>query len=336
MRSNVSIIVPVFNVSAYIERCIKSVMDQTYSDIECIIVDDATPDDSILKCEQMMASYDGPIKFSILHHDHNRGLSAARNTGTNAATVEYMYYLDSDDGITPNCIETLLKPMIEDDNIEIVQGNHILDKNGKEEFYFKGTSSINVSCNYDAYLQYFKYHHIAAALWNKLMKRSFIDNHRLYCKEGIIYEDWLWIFYVLKYLEHICVCKDITYIYHVRPQSITTEKQGIALGNSFQFIIQDILNHLTPDREKFEICGYIYSFCKPYCLCLDEVPGLKETYDLYMKKAKQYNCWYVCVLLTFYKVACKTGIPMSILKKLHIIRWRLIELPDILFNRTTK
>ena len=78
----VSIIIPVFNVSEYIERCIKSVMNQTYSDIECLIVDDATLDDSIEKCERLIVEYKGPIKFSILHHQKNRGLSAARNTGT--------------------------------------------------------------------------------------------------------------------------------------------------------------------------------------------------------------------------------------------------------------
>ena len=77
----VSIIVPIYNVSEYIERCIKSVMAQTYTDIECILVDDCTPDNSVAICEHMVAEYHGPITFKILHHEHNRGLSAARNTG---------------------------------------------------------------------------------------------------------------------------------------------------------------------------------------------------------------------------------------------------------------
>ena len=78
----VSIIIPVYNVSAYIERCVKSVMSQTYSgDIECILVNDATPDDSIAIAEHLIADYNGPFQFLILSHDHNRGQSAARNTG---------------------------------------------------------------------------------------------------------------------------------------------------------------------------------------------------------------------------------------------------------------
>ena len=82
----VAIIIPVYNVSDYIENCMMSVMNQTYDDMECIIVDDATQDDSIDKCYRMIQVYQGPIKFSILHHGKNRGLSAARNTGAEAAT----------------------------------------------------------------------------------------------------------------------------------------------------------------------------------------------------------------------------------------------------------
>ena len=93
----VTIVIPVYQVSEYVERCVCSVMAQSYPYLECIIVDDATQDDSIVKCEQLIAAYKGPIRFRILHHGQNRGLSAARNTGTKVATGDYLYYLDSDD-----------------------------------------------------------------------------------------------------------------------------------------------------------------------------------------------------------------------------------------------
>lgn len=67
-------------------------MQQTYPHIECIIVDDASPDDSIEKCQRLIANYLGPISFLFLHHDHNRGLSAARNTGMDAATGDYFFF----------------------------------------------------------------------------------------------------------------------------------------------------------------------------------------------------------------------------------------------------
>lgn len=332
----VSIIIPVYNVSDYIERCIKSVMNQTYSDIECIIVDDATPDDSIDKCEKMIESYDGPIRFSIIHHQKNRGLSAARNTGTNAATGEYLYYLDSDDEIISDCIEKLLRIMVDDNTIEMVQGNHIEKKGGNQLVYFKGASSIRLSSNLDVYKHYFNNHHIVCSAWNKLMKRSFVERFKLYFKEGLLYEDRLWIFYVKKHIGNFYISKDITYVYHVRPNSITTQGKNIAVANSFIVLYQDILTHLTPNREKIELNGWIYGFCKPYCMYLNEVSGLKVIYALYKKQARHYHCWYVYSILLVVGFVCQFFNPLSIMKLFHTIRWKMTELPDRLNLRKIK
>lgn len=95
-------------------------MNQTYTDIECIIVNDATNDDSIDKCEGLIKNYNGPICFRIISHDYNRGLSAARNTGTIAAIGDFIYYLDGDDEITADCIEKLIKAAWEHPNAEVV------------------------------------------------------------------------------------------------------------------------------------------------------------------------------------------------------------------------
>ena len=77
----VSIIIPVYKAANYIELCIKSIMDQTYQDIECFLVNDASPDDSVSIAEQFIANYNGPIQFYILNHEQNRGPAVARNTG---------------------------------------------------------------------------------------------------------------------------------------------------------------------------------------------------------------------------------------------------------------
>ena len=108
----ISIIVPVYNVEEYIEDCLRSITAQTYKgEVECIIVDDCTPDSSCTIIEKFISKYAGNIQFKLLHHEKNRGLSAARNTGIDATTGEYIYFLDSDDEITPNCIELLAEPL---------------------------------------------------------------------------------------------------------------------------------------------------------------------------------------------------------------------------------
>lgn len=126
----VSIIIPVYNVEQYIGNCLRSVMRQTYKGpMECLIIDDCGADDSIAIAEGMIREYndnanvnlnanldlevnanlnlddneDGGIRYRILHHERNRGLSAARNTGTEAATGDYILYIDSDDTINDRC-----------------------------------------------------------------------------------------------------------------------------------------------------------------------------------------------------------------------------------------
>ena len=108
----VSIIVPVYNVSEYIERCWDSIRNQTYKNIEALFVDDCGTDDSVAKLEGCLAVSDA-VEARILHHAKNRGLSAARNTGLEAATGDYVYFLDSDDDITEDCIESLVAPLSE-------------------------------------------------------------------------------------------------------------------------------------------------------------------------------------------------------------------------------
>lgn len=86
---HISVIIPIYNVEPYIEDCLKSVATQTCLtqgvQLECILVDDCGKDQSIPICERFIDDYSGPIAFQILHHDHNRGLSAARNTGMQVA-----------------------------------------------------------------------------------------------------------------------------------------------------------------------------------------------------------------------------------------------------------
>ena len=103
----VSIIIPVYNVAKYIERCLLSVLDQTWQDLEVILVNDCTPDNSMEIARRVVASHPRGTVVRCLEHEENRGLSAARNTGISASVGDYLYFLDSDDYISANAIELL-------------------------------------------------------------------------------------------------------------------------------------------------------------------------------------------------------------------------------------
>ena len=108
MKYRISIVVPIYNVEPYILECLESVANQKNANgIECILVDDCGKDKSMEIAEQFVCSYNGPIHFSVIHHEKNMGLSAARNCGTKVAQGEYIFFLDSDDTIVPNCMELL-------------------------------------------------------------------------------------------------------------------------------------------------------------------------------------------------------------------------------------
>ena len=120
----VSIIIPIFNVEQYIERCINSVINQTYRQLEVILVDDCSPDNSMNLARQLVeksTNKEGLI-FKFIKREENGGLSAARNTGVDIATGEYVYFLDSDDELPANAIELLVHQVKLHPDVEIVMG----------------------------------------------------------------------------------------------------------------------------------------------------------------------------------------------------------------------
>jgi glycosyltransferase involved in cell wall biosynthesis len=127
MIPKVSILIPVYNVSAYIEKCAYSLFNQTFADIEYIFVDDATPDDSMEKLSKVIEEYpQRKNQIKIIHHSSNKGSAAARNTAIDASTGEFIAMIDSDDFIDSEMIETLYQKAL-DENADIVVSDIILE-----------------------------------------------------------------------------------------------------------------------------------------------------------------------------------------------------------------
>jgi glycosyltransferase involved in cell wall biosynthesis len=114
----ISIIAPVYNVEPYIRRCIDSILAQTFTDFECILVDDGSPDKCPAICDEYAAK---DKRFTVIHKGQNEGLPKARKSGLDAAKSEFVFHLDSDDWLEPNALELLYRKQRET-NADIVTG----------------------------------------------------------------------------------------------------------------------------------------------------------------------------------------------------------------------
>ena len=254
----VSIIIPIYNVADYIERCLASVMAQTYNDIECILVDDCTQDDSIEKCQQMIADYKGSIEFKILHHERNRGLSAARNTGTDNAMGEYIYYLDSDDEITNDCIELLASEVQKHPDVQIVMGatESIPYREYYDLPYYKKKLYIDDN-NWVRYNVYKEWPSLQVNAWNKLINLKFIKKNSLYFLEGIIHEDELWMFFVAQKLSKLVIITEKTYVHYYTPNSIMGLATQERSAKNWEIIIKNIVVNLETPMRKLQLFKYL-------------------------------------------------------------------------------
>ena len=213
---DVSIIIPTYNVASYIIECLESVASQTYrGSLECIVVDDCGTDDSIALADNFIQHYSGKIDFRILHREKNGGLSAARNTGLNEAKGEFVYFLDSDDYITPDCIESLVEVAKHFPKVEIVQGGIV---NTKGTIIYDSTRFKTPQLLEDRKDIYSKlvFGELPVSSWNKLIRRDFLKENSIDFYEGVIHEDVDFLYKLAAHVTSFALCPVITYCYRIQ------------------------------------------------------------------------------------------------------------------------
>ena len=290
----VSIIIPVFKVEPYIERCVCSVLNQTYRELEVILIDDCSPDHSLDIAKQVVEKSEKSrdLDFVFLKHEKNRGLSAARNTGIKAATGDYFYLLDSDDEITPVCIEKLISLVIKHPNVDLVQGNTWCNKKGyewmdisKKHFpeYTDDTTWIKKQLiNIDYNLRDF----LPVNSCNKLIRRTLFSENNLWFKEGLIHEDEHWRLMSRNYIKSIAFCNDITYNYYLRENSIVTsspkkDKRYHAFLEIYKDYIPTIGDYPNEDIKKIFV--RLLTIRKDYAH-VDDMSSIEKHYLDVLKK----------------------------------------------------
>lgn len=203
----ISVIVPVYNTVNFIDACLTSIINQSYRNIEIIIVDDGSTDGSGKKCDDF-AVIDKRIK---VFHIINGGVSKARNYALERASGDYIYFCDSDDLLYEDCLETLIKNM--NDSIDCSIGGYIItDTTGKAITDNKNYKESYISIE-DTLVDFYNpmYKTFNGYIWNRLFKRSIILENNIRFKENIyIKEDGLFL------VEYLCKCKKKTF-YTTKP-----------------------------------------------------------------------------------------------------------------------
>lgn len=177
----VSVILPIYNVSLYLTKCIDSVIDQTYGNIEIILIDDGSTDSSGAICD----SYLDKDNRILVFHTENRGLSAARNTGFSKASGEYILFIDSDDWIEPDTVEKLIHTAAEFD-AHLVDAGRCFEYIGKS-IHSPVTDYSSQSFNADEILPAYASGVFRENAWNKLYRADLLSDD--YFPESKTYED---------------------------------------------------------------------------------------------------------------------------------------------------
>ena len=231
----VSVIVPVYNVEAYLSKCVESLLSQTYPNLEVILVDDASPDDCAQICDQY-AQKDARIK--VIHKKVNAGLGEARNTGLEYASGTYVYFADSDDWLESKMLETMVQAMEQHEADLVMGGFKRCGSQGKSTVFqvvqspcvwdgddvqrkvllpmVAQKSEVGEDCT------------INMCVWTNLYRNSIIQkNHiRFLSEREYLSED---ICFNLEYLLHtarVVMLPSTDYCYRYNPTSLTNRYKG--------------------------------------------------------------------------------------------------------------
>jgi glycosyltransferase involved in cell wall biosynthesis len=213
-RDLVSIVIPVYNVEPYIERCLKSVISQSYKNIEIILIDDGSTDNSATICDQY-SKIDTRIKVI---HKKNGGLSSARNVGINISSGTYICFIDSDDYISEDYVDYLYSLINKyDSDISVCDCEMFFDKlkNIKQKEEIQIFDKIEMLKN----VLYGKHSYISA--WGKLYKKDLFED--INYPEGQIYEDVNTTYLLYEKANNVVVSNQKKYYYYIHNNSITTK-----------------------------------------------------------------------------------------------------------------
>lgn len=212
----ISIIIPIYKVEPYLRRCLDSIVNQTYTNLEIILVDDGSPD----ACPQICDEYAAKDKRIVVIHKQNGGLSDARNAGLDICKGEYISFVDSDDWVDEKYIEELIKITIKENAdiaiVENIRTTQIIPKQSPEHL-------IKTYANHEALIHLFTQEHLAFTVsWGKLYKRDLFTALRF--PIGKYHEDEFTTYLLFYNSSKIAYTSEPLYYYYQRTDSIVSTR----------------------------------------------------------------------------------------------------------------
>lgn len=255
----ISIVVPIYKVEEYIRECVKSLLAQTYTNLDIILVNDGTPDGSIDAVKDLAMDE----RVSIVNQ-HNQGLSAARNTGLRHAKGEYIAFVDSDDKVKPNFIKDLYRKA-QITGADIVRGS-FRDFDGNLPEGWGCDFNIQPSVGVEALAKFLE-QDISFVVWSSLYKTQFLKENNLEFMNGILLEDG--DFTVRAYLAAgiVSTISETNYMYRIRPGSILTSNNAQRMSDSEEAVIQKFikLDETASDQDtRHQIKYAIFAFLRDW------------------------------------------------------------------------
>lgn len=266
----VSVIIPIYNTEKYLRQCVNSVLAQTYSDLEIILVNDGSPD----KCGDICNEYAATDSRIVVVHKENGGLSDARNAGLDVATGEYIYFLDSDDYIETDAIERLVRFM-EGEEADIVCLNKQPFTEESEFKIYKEklirypvcSGAKNILFRFQKEKEWFP----GAPL--QFYKTEFLKREKMRFKKGLLYEDLLFNGIAYVRADKVSPINSFLYHYRVRNGSILNRKMTEIDFQSYHICAQGFIDEKKrypagSEQEKALDCLMLFA-ARRYCESLE-------------------------------------------------------------------
>lgn len=319
----ISIIVPIYNVEKYLNRCVESIIRQSYTNLEIILIDDGSTDN----CYEICIQYKKKDKRIKVIHQQNEGLSSARNTGVANAKGDYISFVDSDDWIHPDFIRNLYYTM-KKNNSQIVEclaipiSTYFIDDNNIEFDCLENQEFNGEEC----FNEFIKGKFFKQTVWNKLYKKEVLED--LLFEVGKIHEDEYWTYQVFDKAKKVSYVNYIGYYYFQRNDSIMGRKFSIKNMDGFEarcerlaFVKKNHQNLIQIELLNFSLtCIYYYNliFNSDLNIKSNLLEYVKDCYKVTLKQLNFKNVsikkkmWFL-VFLIVPNLYCKIN------SKVHIV-----------------